>query len=222
MSPESNDRGELQKVREGAAIHFEGVLIDVEHPKKFDRIQVVLRVALVLAFSIVGGSVGWIYGFLYLAPPITAAVLLSRKPSEAFFEQDGPWVLRTLRWIVAFFAYLGFVTDRFPTRLEDPALRIEVAVGGHPRVESALLRILYGIPSALVLMVLVFIASLIWMVAVVWILIQERYPSSLYSYQRAVLRWGARLLAYGTSIVEPYPPFALDMGTTLKKEELRA
>ncbi len=124
-----------------------------------------------------------------------------------------------MHWIIAFFAYLGFVDDRFPTNLENPGLRIEVTVGGHPRVDSALLRIIYGIPSAIVWLVLMIVASLVWVVAVVWILFHEQYPYSLYSYQREVLRWGARLLAYEASIVEAYPPFVLDMGESFRKEK---
>ena len=43
------------------------------------------------------------------------------------------------------------------------------------------------------------------------ILIQETYPGGIYNYLRGVLRWQARLLAYMASLVDEYPPFALDM-----------
>ena len=42
------------------------------------------------------------------------------------------------------------------------------------------------------------------------ILIRKDYPDRLYSFQPGSLRWGARLLAYHASLVDEYPPFALD------------
>jgi hypothetical protein len=46
----------------------------------------------------------------------------------------------------------------------------------------------------------------------VMVLIQENYPDGLYNFQRGVLRWEARLLGYHASLVDQYPPFALDTG----------
>jgi hypothetical protein len=44
------------------------------------------------------------------------------------------------------------------------------------------------------------------------VLVQENYADGLYDFQRGVLRWEARLLAYHSSLIEQYPPFALDTG----------
>ena len=42
------------------------------------------------------------------------------------------------------------------------------------------------------------------------VLFTERIPPSILAFQRGVLRWNARLVAYHASLVEEYPPFALD------------
>ena len=45
-----------------------------------------------------------------------------------------------------------------------------------------------------------------------WILVRETYPAALYDFQRGVLRWQARLLAYHASLVDEYPPLAFYTG----------
>ncbi|MFQ5473211.1 MAG: DUF4389 domain-containing protein, partial [Dehalococcoidia bacterium] len=37
-------------------------------------------------------------------------------------------------------------------------------------------------------------------------------PEGLYNFNLGVMRWEARLLAYHSSLVDPYPPFSLDTG----------
>ena len=56
------------------------------------------------------------------------------------------------------------------------------------------------------------VSGVIWIIAAIMVLIQENYPAGMFDFQCAVLRWQARLLGYQTSLVEPYPPFAVDTG----------
>jgi hypothetical protein len=56
------------------------------------------------------------------------------------------------------------------------------------------------------------VSGVILLIAAIMVLIQENYPDGLYNFQRGVLRWEARLLGYHASLVEKYPPFALDTG----------
>ena len=117
-----------------------------------------------------------------------------------------------LRWLIALYSYLGILTDRFPTEKPQEIVRYEVQTGGTPTVGSALLRLIYSIPSAIVLAVLGIVSGIIWLIAAVMVLVQENYPEGLYDFQRGVLRWEARLLGYHASLVDQYPPFALDTG----------
>ena len=183
------------------------VTFDVDRPEKFERPQVFLRILVaVIVYTVASG----ILGLVYLAVPVVAAIFVSQKGSEKYLEEDGPRVTRWLRWIVAFYAYLGILTDRFPTEKPEEIVRFEVQTSGTPTVGSALLRLIYSIPSAIVLLILSIASAVIWLIAAVMVLIQEKYPEGLYDFQRGILRWEARLLGYHASLVEQYPPFALD------------
>ena len=189
------------------------VTFDVVRPERFERTQVFLRILLLIIISIVTGAVGWIFGLVYLALPVLAAILVSNRGRERFIEEDGPRVSGWLRWLVAFYAYLLILTDRFPTERPGEIVRFEVRAGGSPTVGSALLRLIYSIPNAFVFLLLGIVSVAVWLIAAVMVLMRESYPEGLYNFQRGVLRWEARLLGYHASLVEEYPPFALDMGS---------
>ena len=187
------------------------ITFDVVRPERFERTQVFLRILLLIIISIVTGAVGWLFGLVYLLLPVLAAILISNRGRERFIEEDGPRVSGWLRWLVAFYAYLLILTDRFPTERPGEIVRFEVRAGGSPTVGSALLRLVYSIPSAFVFLLLGVVSVTVWLIAAVMVLVRESYPEGLYNFQRGVLRWEARLLGYHASLVEEYPPFALDM-----------
>jgi len=77
-------------------------------------------------------------------------------------DEDGAKVTGVLRWIVAVIAYLALLSDRLPGRGEG-TVRFEVERSGSPTVGSALLRILYAIPSLIVLAILGFVGAIVWL-----------------------------------------------------------
>ncbi len=184
-------------------------VFDVSYPQRFDRIQVVLRAVIIWLAALIGIPFGWI---LYLGFPVLAAVLISQKDGSRYLAEDGPRVARWLGWVMAASAYMWILTDRLPGSGE-ATVRFEVEPSGAPSPGSALLRILTAIPSALVLALLMFVSAIVWVIAAVWILIVETYPEPLYGFQRGVVRWLARLLAYLASLVDDYPAFSLETGT---------
>jgi hypothetical protein len=184
---------------------------DVTRPEKFERPHLALRIVVVIILSVIGAT-GWILGLVYLVFPALAAIFVSQKGPEKFLEEDGPRMTGWLRWVLALYAYIGILTDRFPSEKPEEIVRFEVQTSGSPTVGSALLRLIYSIPSAFVLAILGFVSGIIWIIAAVMVLVQENYADGLYDFQRGVLRWEARLLAYHSSLVEQYPPFALDTG----------
>jgi len=186
------------------------VTFSVDRPEKFERPHVFLRILVAVILSILGGALGWIFGLVYLVLPVVAAIFVSQKGGEGYLREDGPRVTGWLRWIVAFYAYLGILTDRFPSEKPEEIVRFDVQTGGTPTVGSALLRLIYSIPSAFVLSVVSIVSAVIWLIAAVMVLVQESYPEGLFNFQRGILRWEARLLGYHASLVEQYPPFALD------------
>jgi hypothetical protein len=188
------------------------VSFDVTRPEKFDRAQVVLRLLVLLILAILAGAVGWLLGLVYLAVPVYAAILISQKTAATYLAERGGSMTTFLRWYLAVYAYLDLLVDRFPTEKPEEVVRFEVTPGGSPTVGSSLLRLIMSIPSAFVLAILNIVGFIIWIIAAISVLIQENYAEGLYNFQLALNRWQARLLAYHASLVDDYPPFAIDTG----------
>lgn len=194
------------------------VSFDIARPEKFERPHLVIRILVLVILWLLAGAIGWLLGLVYLVFPALAAIFISQKGSERFLQEDGPRMTGWLRWILALYSYLGLLTDRFPTEKPEQIIRFEVQTGGAPTVGSALLRLIYSIPSAIVLGILGIVSGIIWLIAAVMVIIQENYADGLYGFQRGVMRWEARLLGYHASLVEQYPPFALDTGSETPSE----
>lgn len=181
------------------------VTVDVERPPVFRREHVLLRVGLL----VVAGWIGHPIGLLWVGLPLLAAVLVSQKGGQRYLDENGPTVTRVLNWIVDLVAYLTMLTDQLPTPRGHTA-RFRVDRSGSPTLGSALLRMLYVIPSLLVLAVLTLVGAIVWVIAVVLVLVGERYPGSWWRFLLGIVRWEACVLAYLASLVDRYPPFALE------------
>jgi hypothetical protein len=181
------------------------VTFDVERPPVFQRAHAFLRMGLLVVIGWLGHPVG----LLWLGLPLAAAILVSQKGGQRYLDEDGPTISRVLRWIVAVVAYLALLTDRLPGAGEQP-VRFEVDRSGSPTTGSALLRILYAIPSLIVFAILAFVGAIVWVIAVIFVLVHERYPEGLWRFLLGLVRWEACLLAYLSSLVDRYPPFALE------------
>jgi hypothetical protein len=184
--------------------------LDIAPPQKFNRVHIAIRVLIVVILGLLGGIIGWLYGAVYLGVPVAAAILVSQRGAERYLAEANDNITKWLRYLLAFYAYMGLLTDRLPNEEPKETLHFEVATGGSPTAGSALLRIILAIPSAFVLGLLGIVGAILMLYAAIMILIQETYPEGVYSFLRGILRWEARLLAYMASLVDEYPPFALD------------
>jgi hypothetical protein len=184
------------------------VAFEIERPQQFDRSHVFLRIAVLIV-------VGWIVhpvGLLWLGLPVVAAILISQKGGQRYLSEDGPTVTRALNWIVDVVAYIALLTDRLPGR-DDHTVRFEVERSGSPTRRSALLRIVYAIPSVIVLAILTWVATIVWFFAMVLVFFTGTYPESWWHFLRGIVGWDARLVAYLASLVDGYPPFTLATGS---------
>jgi hypothetical protein len=186
------------------------VTFDLERPAKMARAHVFLRILILVVASWIAGSGGGL-GLVYLGFPVAAAILISQKGGDRYVAEDGQRVTRWVAFVVGILAYLALLTDELPGGGRRP-VRLEIARSGSPTVGSALLRILKAIPSAFVLALIGFVGWIVGLIAAISILLNESYPEGLWNFQRGVVRWEARLLAYLASLVEPYPPFSFDTG----------
>lgn len=187
------------------------VRVEVPSPARHDRVQLAVRVVLAIVLGWLGITAGWISWLLYLVLPLIAAIAIASPPHE-YPAGFGPRLWRVLAWLLDLSAYMMFLTDRFP--LGEPVVRIELAMTARPTVGSALLRLLTSIPSGFVLGLLSLLSGVLWIISAITVLVSEHVPESILGFQRAVLRWQARLVAYHASLTDHYPPFALDTSVT--------
>lgn len=188
------------------------VLFDIERPEKSDRIQLLLRVAILIVLSIFG-ILSLLNGLIWLGIPVLAAILISQKGADRYLAESPENMTTWLGYIVGFYAWLGLLTDKLPGSEGEQPFRFEVQANGSPSIGQALLRIIMVIPHFIVLAILGFVAAILIIVAAIMILIQESYPEGIFTFLRGVQRWNVRVLVYLASLVDEYPPFALDTGT---------
>lgn len=184
------------------------VTLQVTVPERFERIQLLLRLLVCVAIGMFHQSMGGLFGALYLLLPVVVAILISRRGGAAFLDEDAHWLVASLEWVIGLYAYLLFVTDRFPLEARNRHVRLLVRPTGTPSLGQALARLLLSIPHALVLALLGLVSGLVSLIAALMILFTERYPAPLHALQSNYLAWMARLFVYHASLVDAYPPFS--------------
>jgi hypothetical protein len=191
-------------------VHFE-----VEAVARFSRVQLLVRLAAMLALGVLGVSIGTVFWVAYLLLPIYAASrIASLDSSEEYLRQDGPRVMRALHWFAAVSAWAGLAVDALPAR--DPAETVRVALDPVPvkaTSVSAILRIFTGFLSVLALSVLGFVGAFVWIWAGITIAVRESVGPGALGYLVGLQRWGLRLLAYQACLVDQYPPFSFPEGS---------
>jgi hypothetical protein len=184
---------------------------DVQPPTEFDKGQVVLRIVIVLVLAFFGIS-GIVFGGAYLILPVVAAVIIAQRGAEKYLADAESGPVRWLRYIMMFYSYMALATDKLTGGDPETVVSLNVQPNGTPSVGSALLRIILGIPHAIVLGILSIVFAIVWIVAAVSILLNGTYPDWAFGFIRGYLRWNARLLAYMASLVDEYPPFSFENG----------
>jgi hypothetical protein len=189
-----------------------GATFDIKPQETYDRTQVVIRILILIVLSILAGAFGWISGALYIGIPVVAAILISQKGAQTYFAESEQNITLWLRYVVAFYAYMGLLTDKLPNQDLNEIVRFEVTPAGEPSPGNVLVRIITAIPHAIVLGLLGIVAFVLLVIAAIMILAGETYPEGIFNFLRGYLRWQARLYAYMAGLVQDYPPFALDTG----------
>lgn len=176
--------------------------LQIETPQRMQRIHVLIRLVLLAALGTVGCSS--VYWLLYLALPGIAALLLANDGPEPYLADDAPKLVRVLRWLASAYAYLWLLTDAYPTAEGGP-VDLQIEVGGKPTAGSALLRLLTSIPALLLLALMSFAATVLWLIEAIVILVRARPSAALSDFLALTLRYQFRLIAYHLSLVERYP-----------------
>lgn len=187
------------------------VQLEVSSPPRFERIQLLVRLAIGILLGWLGVTMGWLATLLFFALPIIAAVVISTKGVDVYMKNTSAKLWPALGWLLSFTAYMLLLTDEVP--VDSERVKTELHVTGRPTIGSALARVLFSIPSAIALFFIGFVSCVLWFVAVGTILLTAKVPQSILTFQAGYLRWGARLVAYHASLVEEYPPFSFESGS---------
>jgi len=178
------------------------VQLQLDRPGQTERIHVVTRLALLLAFAALGCSS--VYWALYLALPAAVAIVLLRKGGERYLAEDAPRIVKALKWLASAYGYLWLLTDVLPTAQGSP-VELSIEAGGQPTATSALLRLPFTLPALVILAALSAVAGVLWVVGAAFILVRKRLPGAIADFLALTLRFQFRLVAYHLSLVDQYP-----------------
>ncbi|HET7432001.1 MAG TPA: DUF4389 domain-containing protein [Nocardioides sp.] len=201
--------------------------LDVDYTDVRNRVTVLFRIVLVIPIAIVYGvltagatrtvydqsgdvvstSSGGIASGLFLATLLM--ILFRRRYPRWWFD----FVLELTRFATRIGAYVGLLTDEYPSTVEEQRIHLEL---DYPDAERdlnrwlPLVKWLLAIPHFVVLFFLSIGAVVAVVVAWFAILFTGRYPRGLFDYVVGVGRWGLRVEAYALLLVtDQYPPFSL-------------
>ena len=206
--------------------------LNVDYPERLDRVTTAFRLFWVIPIAIVltllssqatstvtvvtttgqfvsqaSRSGGGIAGGLFAA---TLLMILSRQRYPRWWFD---FALQFNRFAARVGAYLGLLTDRYPSTVEEQSVHLDL---DYPDSEKdlnrwlPLVKWLLAIPHYIVLAVLALGALIAVIVAWFAILFTGRYPHALFDYVVGVGRWALRVQAYATLLVtDRYPPFSL-------------
>jgi hypothetical protein len=206
--------------------------LDIDYPQQLDRITTFFRliwaIPTVIILSLLSATTtdtvtvvtetgdtvsqvtetgAGIMGGLFVATMLM--ILVRQRYPRWWFD----FALELTRFEARVGAYLGLLTDRYPSTVEEQAVHLDI---DYPDVERELNRWLplvkwfLAIPHYIVLVVLVLGGILAVVIAWFAILFTGRYPRGLFDYVVGVGRWVLRVQAYAFLLVtDRYPPFSL-------------
>jgi len=201
------------------------VKLSVDYPdREMDRLTTLLRIFAVIPIAIIlglisGASSSWkgqegtsyqyAAGGLIVAATVLMIVFRQKYPRWWF-----DWNVALTNFSARVGAYMALLRDEYPSTDEEQAVHITIP---YPNVKEELNRWLPLVKWFLAIphyIVLAFLAiGVIIAVIIAWftILINGRYPKSLFDYVVGVMRWGLRVSAYAAILVtDIYPPFSLE------------
>lgn len=182
------------------------VSFEVQPPERYGRVQVALRVAILILLAVLRAPLVWIFAALYLLLPIVAALAIQGNGGRGYAPANGQGMHRVLHWWSAFLAFMSFANDRFPARSDDlAAVRFGVASTEPVDMGQALFRLVASIPEFLLVLLLGWVAGLLGIVAAVSVLLVERVPEAVQRFAVFYVSLQARWLAYHASLVSSHP-----------------
>jgi hypothetical protein len=184
----------------------------------FFRMFTLIPIAIILALVNSGtidfrGMNGWDWqyaagGILFLATLLM--ILFRQKYPRWWFD----WNIALVKFSTPVGAYIGLLTDVYPSTDEEQMVHVEIPYPDVPRDLNRwlpLVKWFLAIPHYIVLACLAIAAIVCVVIAWFAILLTGRYPKGLFDFVVGVTRWGLRVSAYAFLLTtDRYPLFSLD------------
>lgn len=206
--------------------------LEIEYPEKLDRVTTFFRLLWVIPIAIILGLLSGAGSTTYVTVSDTgetveavtqggggiAAGLFAATALMIIVRVKYPhWWFDFSRELTRFgarvAAYLGLLTDRYPSTDEEQAVHLEL---DYPDVETdlnrwmPLVKWLLAIPHYIVLVFLWLGVLFVTFVAWFAILFTGKYPRGMFDFVVGVGRWSLRVDAYAFLLLtDIYPPFSL-------------
>jgi hypothetical protein len=147
-------------------------------------------------------------GILFLATLLM--ILFRQKYPRWWFD----WNIALVKFSTRVGAYIGLLTDVYPSTDEEQSVHIEIPYPDVPKDLNRWLPLgkwLFALPHYLILAVLAVGAIVCVVIAWFAILFTGRYPKGLFDFVVGVYRWSLRVAAYAVLLTtDRYPLFSLD------------
>lgn len=196
------------------------VSFSVEYPEKLNRLKTFFRLVLIIPIFIVflllidinlnvekANIVFGPVGFLFLAPLVM--ILFRRKYPRWWFN----WNLELFRFTYRIHCYFFLLRDEYPSTDEQQAVSLNIKYPNAKQLNRflPLVKWILVIPHMIILMLLTFVALIVWILAWFAILFTGRYPRVFFDFLIGYLRWMARVVCYAFILTtDEYPPFSLE------------
>lgn len=183
----------------------------------FFRMFTLIPIAIILA-AVSGGldlsspsGWTWLYaaGGILFMPPLLM-ILFRQKYPKWWFD----WNLALTKFSTRVGAYIGLLTDVYPSTDEEQSVHLEILYPDVPKDLNRwlpLVKWFLAIPHYIVAACLGIAAIVCIVIAWFAILFTGRYPRGLFDFVVGVYRWGLRISAYAFLLAtDQYPPFSLE------------
>ncbi len=181
------------------------VTFDVAYPESPNRWLILVRWLLAIPHYIVLSLLSILAGVVWVISFFT--ILFARTYPDSLYS----FMVGVHRWNANLGAYILF-HDRYPPfSMGESDYEGVTFAAERPDFNRwlVLIKWLLMIPHAIVLSFLSIIAMVAAIALALAVLFTGRYPRGLFDFLVGVGRWNARVNAYGTFLVDRYPPFSL-------------
>jgi hypothetical protein len=186
-------------------------VLDLEAPERIARWRPLVQWILVIPHFLILYALGVISQVVWLISFF--AVLFTRNIPEGLYN----FQVMVQRYGWRTYSYSGFMHDEYPpfdftVATADPGVTPATLSVERPEQMNRwlpLVKWLLIIPHLIVVMILFFVAWLVWVIAFFAVLITGKFPLGMRTFIVGVLRWYWRVNAYILFLRDEYPPFSL-------------